>query len=141
MPDTQTDDGRNTGRIVEIKGVVIDAVFSDRLPEIDTALAIEVAEQDGTTRTLIAEVQQHLGVDRRVVERRAGRREPGDRPDHRGQGTAREDRVGEAGDVAAGVGPRLRRPGPARHVEQVLDRHTVVGGPGEVRQVAGDRSV
>ena len=64
MPDTQTDDGRNTGRIVEIKGVVIDAVFSDRLPEIYTALAIEVAEQDGNTRTLIAEVQQHLGDDR-----------------------------------------------------------------------------
>ena len=64
MPDTQTDDGRNTGRIVEIKGVVIDAVFADRLPEIYTALEIEVAEQDGTTRTLIAEVQQHLGDDR-----------------------------------------------------------------------------
>ena len=32
-------DRANTGRIIEIKGVVIDAVFTDRLPEIYTALA------------------------------------------------------------------------------------------------------
>jgi len=60
---TSTSD-RNRGAIVEIKGVVIDAVFTDRLPEIYTALRIEIPEQDGTTRTLIAEVQQHLGDDR-----------------------------------------------------------------------------
>ncbi|MEX2612985.1 MAG: F0F1 ATP synthase subunit beta, partial [Gaiellaceae bacterium] len=54
----------NSGRIVEIKGVVIDAVFADRLPEIYTALSIEVPEADGATRVLIAEVQQHLGDDR-----------------------------------------------------------------------------
>jgi F-type H+/Na+-transporting ATPase subunit beta len=54
----------NSGRIVEIKGVVIDAVFPDSLPEIYTALEIEIAEGDGSTRTLVAEVQQHLGDDR-----------------------------------------------------------------------------
>jgi F-type H+-transporting ATPase subunit beta len=54
----------NTGRIVEIKGVVLDAVFSERLPEIYTALEIEVPQGDGSTRTLVAEVQQHLGDDR-----------------------------------------------------------------------------
>jgi F-type H+-transporting ATPase subunit beta len=62
-----SDDGKsttNTGRIVEIKGVVIDAVFTDRLPEIHTALAIDIPDQDGSMRTLIAEVQQHLGDDR-----------------------------------------------------------------------------
>jgi len=53
----------NTGRIIEIKGVVIDAVFPDRLPEIYTALEIEIG-QDGASRTLVAEVQQHLGDDR-----------------------------------------------------------------------------
>ena len=53
----------NTGRIIEIKGVVIDAVFPDRLPEIYTALEIEVGEGD-KSRTLVAEVQQHLGDDR-----------------------------------------------------------------------------
>jgi len=53
----------NTGRIIEIKGVVIDAVFPDRLPEIYTALEIEVGEGDAS-RTLVAEVQQHLGDDR-----------------------------------------------------------------------------
>jgi F-type H+/Na+-transporting ATPase subunit beta len=53
----------NTGRIIEIKGVVIDAVFPDRLPEIYTALEIEVPEGDAS-RTLVAEVQQHLGDDR-----------------------------------------------------------------------------
>jgi F-type H+-transporting ATPase subunit beta len=57
-------DRTNTGRIIEIKGVVIDAVFPDFLPEIYTALRVEFPEHDGTTRTLIAEVQQHLGDDR-----------------------------------------------------------------------------
>ena len=58
---------RNVGKIVEIKGVVIDAVFSGDLPDIYNALAIEVPTEDGSsggTRTLIAEVQQHLGDDR-----------------------------------------------------------------------------
>ena len=55
--------GKNTGKIVEIKGVVLDAVFPDRLPEIYHALRIDVPE-DGGTRELIAEVQQHLGDDR-----------------------------------------------------------------------------
>ncbi len=55
--------GTNTGRIVEIKGVVLDAVFPDRIPEIYHALRIDVPE-DGGTRELIAEVQQHLGDDR-----------------------------------------------------------------------------
>ena len=56
-------DRANTGRIIEIKGVVIDAVFPDRLPEINTALEIEITEGDAT-RILIAEVQQTLGDDR-----------------------------------------------------------------------------
>ena len=34
----QSEDGANVGKIIEIKGVVIDAVFPDRLPEILTAL-------------------------------------------------------------------------------------------------------
>src|SRR5215204_677398 len=50
---------RNVGTIVEIKGVVLDAVFPDTLPQIYTALRISL---DG--RELIAEVQQHLGDDR-----------------------------------------------------------------------------
>jgi F-type H+/Na+-transporting ATPase subunit beta len=54
----------NTGRIVEIKGVVLDAVFTEQLPEIYTALSIEISRPDGSTDTLIAEVQQHLGDDR-----------------------------------------------------------------------------
>jgi F-type H+/Na+-transporting ATPase subunit beta len=50
---------RNVGKIVEIRGVVIDAVFPETLPRINTAVRISV---DG--RDLIAEVQQHLGDDR-----------------------------------------------------------------------------
>jgi F-type H+/Na+-transporting ATPase subunit beta len=50
---------RNVGKIIEIKGVVVDAVFPERLPEILTALEIELP-----TGTLVAEVQQHLGDDR-----------------------------------------------------------------------------
>ena len=55
----------NVGKIVEIKGVVIDAVFPERLPEITSALRIAMTDADGGAgRDLIAEVQQHLGDDR-----------------------------------------------------------------------------
>jgi F-type H+/Na+-transporting ATPase subunit beta len=50
----------STGKLLEIKGVVVDAVFPGRLPDIYSALRIE--RPDGTH--LIAEVQQHLGDDR-----------------------------------------------------------------------------
>jgi F-type H+-transporting ATPase subunit beta len=66
MPD-QTDNGRptSTGKIVEIKGVVIDAVFTGGLPEIYNALSIDVpANDDAEATALIAEVQSHLGDDR-----------------------------------------------------------------------------
>jgi F-type H+-transporting ATPase subunit beta len=57
--------GQNVGKIVEIKGVVLDAVFPDELPEILHALRIDIPERDGAAATtLIAEVQQHLGDDR-----------------------------------------------------------------------------
>src|ERR687887_1833688 len=63
MPDQN--DSQASGRIVEIKGVVIDAVFPSGLPEIYTALRIDIPERDGQeARALIAEVQQHLGDDR-----------------------------------------------------------------------------
>jgi F-type H+/Na+-transporting ATPase subunit beta len=58
-PNTQ-----NLGRIIEIKGVVIDAVFPDELPEIYTALEIELPASNGGGGKLVAEVQQHLGDDR-----------------------------------------------------------------------------
>ena len=54
-------DERNLGKVIEIRGVVIDALFTDRLPEIYTALKIERPDGEGD---LIAEVQQHLGDDR-----------------------------------------------------------------------------
>src|ERR671935_852473 len=54
----------NVGKVIEIKGVVIDAAFTDRLPEIYTALKIAVPSEDGKKGELIAEVQQHLGDDR-----------------------------------------------------------------------------
>jgi F-type H+-transporting ATPase subunit beta len=56
--------GAQTGTIVEIKGVVIDAVFPDGLPQILNAVEIQIPNADGSTRTLVAEVQQHLGDDR-----------------------------------------------------------------------------
>src|SRR5918992_4991558 len=55
----------NVGRIVEIKGVVVDAVFPGSLPEIYNAIRVTVPERDGRPAVdLIAEVQQHLGNDR-----------------------------------------------------------------------------
>src|SRR5215208_6538056 len=65
MPDQDNGQNQNVGKIVEIKGVVIDAVFPDELPEIYGALRIELPERDGQPAiALIAEVQQHLGDDR-----------------------------------------------------------------------------
>src|SRR6266508_2930918 len=64
MP-TQSQENRTRGKIVEIKGVVIDVVFPAGLQEIYTALRIEIPALDGEeARSLIAEVQQHLGDDR-----------------------------------------------------------------------------
>jgi len=51
--------GQNVGKVVEVKGVVIDAVFPGELPEIYHALRLSVEGRD-----VIAEVQQHLGDDR-----------------------------------------------------------------------------
>jgi len=66
--------GQNVGRIEEIQGVVIEAVFPDKLPEINHAIKVrrpEVtqAEEDVDIAAqhdewLTCEVQQHLGDDR-----------------------------------------------------------------------------
>jgi F-type H+-transporting ATPase subunit beta len=70
-PDKKT---RNVGRIEQIQGVVIEAVFPDKLPEINHA--ITVARPEAARREegediaaahesyLVCEVQQHLGDDR-----------------------------------------------------------------------------
>jgi F-type H+/Na+-transporting ATPase subunit beta len=58
MPNAKN--GQNVGKVIEIKGVVIDVAFTGELPRIYNALSIDIA--DGGT--LIAEVQQHLGDDR-----------------------------------------------------------------------------
>ncbi len=64
MPD-QKRNGARVGKIVEIKGVVLDAVFAESLPAIYSALEIEIPGGDGEDdRVLVAEVQQHLGDDR-----------------------------------------------------------------------------
>jgi F-type H+/Na+-transporting ATPase subunit beta len=58
-------DSKNVGKVVEIRGVVIDAVFQGELPGIYNALRIDVAETDEhAAGFLVAEVQQHLGNDR-----------------------------------------------------------------------------
>ncbi len=67
-----TQSKRNVGRIEEIQGVVIEAVFPEALPEINYALIIEretpPTEEEGVSGgevgNLVLEVQQHLGDDR-----------------------------------------------------------------------------
>src|SRR5258706_12304132 len=59
------DNGTNTGTVEQVTGVVIDVVFPDHIPEIFTALKIEVPPEEGrTSLDLVCEVQQHLGDDR-----------------------------------------------------------------------------
>ena len=66
---------QNVGRIEEIQGVVIEAVFPDRLPEINHAITVarpaaaKEEEAEGISpgageSVLVCEVQQHLGDDR-----------------------------------------------------------------------------
>src|SRR3954470_10404989 len=64
---------KNVGRIEEIQGVVIEAVFPDKLPEINSAILVRhepTGEEDpdlaggGDAGVLVCEVQQHLGDDR-----------------------------------------------------------------------------
>jgi F-type H+/Na+-transporting ATPase subunit beta len=74
QPESQEERSENVGRIEEVQGVVIEAVFSDKLPEINHAIKIRRpeaarAEEDVDTAAaadewLICEVQQHLGDDR-----------------------------------------------------------------------------
>src|SRR5919201_6909388 len=64
----------NVGRIEEIQGVVIEAVFPDKLPEINHAITIKrpegQSEEEDAKLTgameelLVCEVQQHLGDER-----------------------------------------------------------------------------
>ena len=71
---TQTETKQNTGTIEEIQGVVIEAVFPDKLPEIYHAIKVKRpeaarAEEDediaaSQDEYLVCEVQQHLGDDR-----------------------------------------------------------------------------
>ena len=68
MADTNGN-ATNKGRIEQVTGVVIDAVFPDQLPEIYSALEIEMTEggadrDSDEATTLVCEVQQHLGDDR-----------------------------------------------------------------------------
>ena len=59
----------NVGTVEEVQGVVLEAVFPDGLPEINHAIVLEIeggdddGEGDGS-RTLVCEVQQHLGDER-----------------------------------------------------------------------------
>src|ERR1700760_2791165 len=75
--ETETSSGtekRNVGRIEEIQGVVIEAVFPDKLPEINHAILVPRpeaarAEEDEDIAAqkdhyLVCEVQQHLGDER-----------------------------------------------------------------------------
>jgi F-type H+/Na+-transporting ATPase subunit beta len=72
MAATTETETRNIGRIEEIQGVVIEAVFPDKLPEINSAIVIERPRSEeeaeelnsGISSNLVCEVQQHLGDDR-----------------------------------------------------------------------------
>jgi F-type H+/Na+-transporting ATPase subunit beta len=75
-PQQETTDQKkqNVGRIEEIQGVVIEAVFPDKLPEINHAITIkrpegQTEEEDpkltgAMEELLVCEVQQHLGDER-----------------------------------------------------------------------------
>ena len=90
----QTSNGSNTGSIVEIKGVVLDAVFPHGLPDIYSALSIDDRARRADRRGAAASRRRprprgRHGHDRRPRARHRGRRHrradlgPGRRPDAR----------------------------------------------------------
>ena len=57
--------GGNVGTVESVTGVVLDVAFPEQLPEIYSALEIQLRGQgDDDATTLVCEVQQHLGDDR-----------------------------------------------------------------------------
>ena len=61
----ESNNGTNVGRVEQVTGVVVDAVFPDQLPEIYAAVKIEMkGDGDNEPTELVCEVQQHLGDDR-----------------------------------------------------------------------------
>ena len=75
VQETSGDGKTNVGRIEEIQGVVVEVVFPDELPEINSALTVQRTaanreeEAEGISagaeeELLVLEVQQHLGDDR-----------------------------------------------------------------------------
>ena len=58
-------DGRSEGRVVAIRGAVIDLAFDGKLPPIDDA--VEIVEADG--RVIVAEIQAHLDARRALCHR------------------------------------------------------------------------
>jgi F-type H+/Na+-transporting ATPase subunit beta len=72
--ETETETKQNVGRIEEIQGVVIEALFPDKIPEINHAIKVrrpEAARAEGDEDIaaanddfLVCEVQQHLGDNR-----------------------------------------------------------------------------
>jgi F-type H+/Na+-transporting ATPase subunit beta len=64
MADTNGNN-QNIGTVESVTGVVVDVLFGDELPEIYSALRIEVGEEGNRpAMNLVCEVQQHLGDDR-----------------------------------------------------------------------------
>jgi F-type H+-transporting ATPase subunit beta len=62
---SDTSANERVGSVIEIKGVVIDAVFPGELPQIYNALRVSLpAQEERDAIELVAEVQQHLGDDR-----------------------------------------------------------------------------
>ncbi len=61
----ESNNGTNVGRVEQVTGVVVDAVFPEKLPEIYAAVTIQMTgDGDNEPAELVCEVQQHLGDDR-----------------------------------------------------------------------------
>ena len=117
---------RNVGRIEEIQGVVIEAVFPDRLPEINHAITIArpaaAAEEEAEgvspgagESVLVCEVQQHLGDDR--VRAVAMDTTDGLRARRRGDRHRRADHgAGRRGHARADLQPARRADRPRRAI-------------------------
>ena len=121
----QTSNGSNNGSIVEIKGVVLDAVFPDKLPDIYSALSIQTDRARRADRRGAAASRRRPrprgrdGLDRRPRARHRGRRHraadlgSGRRPDARAH-LERHRRSGRRqGEAATGERWPIHRDPPA----------------------------
>ena len=111
--DTTAENGRNTGRIEEIQGVVIEAVFPDELPEIYSALLIEREENPEEILKRLVPTYVEISIFRALLESTAS--------EHGARMTAMRNASQNAGDIIKDLTLQMNRERQAEITQEILE--------------------